>query len=161
MDTPAVVKQRVLNHGDMMFNKEIRLKRKDDVRYGLTKKNPEETLTNIMTLLRKHGCEKVGTMYEGDELRIGFQLEGVPFLIDVPKVHIRNVYDPKIGIRIVFRYLETVLELVRKSRAIPLHNLLLSCAQVRDDDGRLKPFGEIWAKRLAEGKATPEKLLLE
>lgn len=143
-----------------MFNKEIRVRRKEDVRYGQTEKAPEETLSDIFKLLNKHNCEKVGTMYVGDDVRIGFQLDNIPYVIDVPRVYIRDVYDPKIGIRIVFRYLETVLEL-GKNRAVPLHNLLLSATQVRDpEDGKLKSMGDLWVKRLAEGKGEPEELLL-
>lgn len=144
-----------------MFNKEIRIKRKKDVRYGLTDKPPEETLSDIMKLLRKHGCEKVGTIYIKDDIRVGFELDNLPFLIDIPRVYVNNKYDPKIGIRIVFRYLETVIELTKKCQAVPVHNLLLPMAQVIDpDDGVRKPFGDVWIKNIAEGKYKPEKLLL-
>jgi hypothetical protein len=143
-----------------MFNKEIRVKRRKDIRYGLTEKKPEETLTDIMALLRKHGCEKVGTIYVGDDIRIGFELDKLPFLIDVPRVFINNRYDEKIGIRIVFRYLETLLELA-KNRAVSVHNLFLPFAQVTDpEDGERKPFGDVWIKRIASGEYHPEKLLL-
>ena len=144
-----------------MFNKEIRVRRKEDIRYGQTKKQPEETLTDIMILLRKHGCNKVGHIYEGDDIRIGFELDHLPFLIDVPRVFIRNIYYPQIGIRIVYRYLETILELT-KSRAVSVHNLLLPMAQVIDpDDGKSKSLGEMWIKKISEGKHDPGKLLLE
>jgi hypothetical protein len=143
-----------------MFNKEIKVKRKEDIRYGKTEKAPEDTLSDIMKLLRKHGCEKVGSMYLGDEVRIGFTLDNLPFLIDIPKVYVNNRYQPKIGIRIVFRYLETILELT-KSRAVSVHSLFLPMAQVRDpEDDTLKPFADVWIKNISEGKYKPEKLLL-
>lgn len=143
-----------------MFNKTIELKRKESIRYGGTKVNHQRTLTQILDLLNKHGCQKVGTIQEGNDLRIGFQIDDIPFIIDVPKVYVGERYEPNIGIRIVFRYLETVLELV-KERIIPLHNILLPAIQVRDpEDGKLKPMGDLWIKRLTGGKGKPEELLL-
>ena len=143
-----------------MFNKEIKLKTIKDIRYGSTRVEPEDTLTEITKLLRKHGCSKVGTIYEGDDIRIGFELDGLPFLFDVPRVFVQDVYHPRIGIRIVFRYLETILELT-KSRAVPVHILLLPMAQYRDPvDGTTKSLGDKWIENVSQGKNNT-RLLLE
>lgn len=144
-----------------MFNKDIRLKTGEKVRWGGTEKSPEDTLTDITKLLLKHKCQKVGTMLSGEDIKIGFELDGLPFLVDVPKVYYNDRYQPKMGIRIVFRYLEIILDLT-KSRAVSVHTLLLPMAQVRDpEDGQIKALGEVWIKNIAEGKRDPGKLLLE
>lgn len=144
-----------------MFNKDIRLKTGEKIRWGSTEKTPDETLLDITKLLRKHKCDKVGTMYVKEDIVIAFELDGMPFRIDVPKVYYNDNYKEKMGIRVVFRYLEVILDLT-KNRAVPVQNLLLPMAQVRDpEDGQLKSFGEMWIKNIATGKHTPDKLLLE
>lgn len=143
-----------------MFNKIIELKSMKDISYGSTPVSYQRTLGQIMDLLEKHGCQKMGTMQEGNDLRIGFQIDDIPFVIDVPKVYVGTVYKPQIGVRIVYWYLKSMLEMV-KNRIIPIHTLLLPCIQVRDpEDGNLKAMGDLWIKRLAEGKGKPEELLL-
>lgn len=143
-----------------MFNKIIELKSGEKISYGGTPCSYQQTLAQVMDLLKKHGCEKIGTIQEGNDLKIIFQIDKIPFVIDVPKVYVKNIYKEKIGIRIVYWYLKSVLEMVKK-RIVPIHTLLLPCVQVRDsDDGKVKPMGDVWIKQLAEGKINPEELLL-
>lgn len=143
-----------------MFNKVIELKSEREISMGTTKVGYQRTIASIMDLLEKHGCQKMGTIKEGNDLRIGFQIDDIPFVIDVPKVYVRDDYKPQIGVRIVFWYLKSMLELVKK-RVVPIHNLLLPFIQVRDpEDEKLKPMADLWEKRLSEGKGKPEELLL-
>lgn len=143
-----------------MFNKVIELKSMKEISYGSTKVSYQRTIALIMDLLEKHGCQKMGTLQEGNALRIAFQIDDIPFVIDVPQVYVGGDFKQQIGVRIVYWYLKPMLEMVKK-RIIPIHNLLLPCIQVRDPgDGKLKSMGDLWIKGLSEGKISPEKLLL-
>ena len=133
-----------------MFVKELHRKSKSDIRYGTTKVSYQKTFVDIMKLLDKHDCSQVMTYKEGDNLSIAFTYLNKTYLIPITKVYVNGKYEDKIGIRVIFRQLETMLELANEGFA-DMETLMLGCQLVRVD-------GE--NKRLAEViKTEPAKLL--
>ena len=97
-----------------MFVDIIHIKRKEDIRYGSTKIPFGQTFTEIMVLLRKHGCNKIATIEDDGKNKIIFEYQEYPYLITVPSVYVKSIYNDKIRIRIVKYYLETILELTKQ-----------------------------------------------
>mgnify|MGYP003133190306 CR=1 FL=1 len=119
-----------------MFAEEIRITNKAHLRYGWTKLSFSKTQGHIMKLLDKHGCDKILVTKDGDEWQLGFVYQNVPYLFVIPKVFLNGVYDDKIGIRLIFRYLETSLELA-KVRACNLSEMLLAQRLVEIDGEKI------------------------
>ena len=121
----------------IMFNKIIKIERKENIRYGTTKISNNKTIGEIMDLLDKHGCDKTLLMKEkGGYDQIGFEIEGNPYLFTIPAVYVKGELNECIGPRLIKYFLEVILELT-KSRAIDLSTLLLGSRCVRDEKGRL------------------------
>lgn len=129
-----------------MFIKVVHIKNKKDIRFGTTHCTFFQTFSQIQQLLEKHGCRQIITTQNGNEHQIGFVYQEKPYLIDVPQVFIKGVYDNKIGIRIILYYLETLLEL-SKMRAINFNFAMLG-TQMVDVDGVRRPLGEVLEKQL-------------
>lgn len=119
-----------------MFPKAIHLKSEKEIRYGLTSVGFYQTKAQIEKLLDKHGCTKVMTGREGTFNIIGFEYEGKSYMLTIPNVYVKNELVERIGIRIVFRYLETLLELA-KDRVIDLDCALLSSKMVHTPHGTM------------------------
>lgn len=131
-----------------MFEKEIKVDRLADIRYGHTSIGFNTTYGQIMGLLRKHGCKQIMTMEEELEgqryHKIAFTMEDKPYLFIIPRVYIakgskynrKYVYDEKIGIRIVFRFLETLTELI-KLRILDPEIVMIGNRMVHDKDGNM------------------------
>jgi len=121
-----------------MFNKVIKVAKEGEVRYGTTKIPFDKTYAEILTLLRRHGCEQIFCQQTKDGFhQIGFTLNMKPYLIDVPKVYVRNVYQDRIGIRIVYYLIEIILTLTKEGLINP-DTLLLGCRLVHDQDGNMR-----------------------
>lgn len=121
-----------------MFHKVIHLKRVNEIRYGTTNISYEQTFGQIMALLRKHGCTKIATMEDEQtgEAQIAFELSESAYVVTIPKVYVNKILNRKIGIRIVFRFFETLLEMV-KQRAIDIDFLMLGSRLVDTPRGRM------------------------
>lgn len=124
-----------------MFFDRILVKRKEDIRYGLTEISFQRTQAQIMKLLKDHGCDRTGFLSNGDEHVLVFELDEKPYEIHIPRVFIRDQYNDRLGIRIVFRYLETLLELV-KHRIIDFEFLMMG-TKIVEHDGVRRLLGEV------------------
>ncbi len=119
-----------------MLVKTIYVDSPSKIRYGTTKKPPETTMGEVIALLKKHGCSKVAMASDlgedGETNRIAFELDKVPYMLDVPRVYIRKgrgytkqyEYNDMIGIRLVYYFLQTMLEMV-KNRIVDIKFLML------------------------------------
>jgi len=137
-----------------MFNEEIKIERKSQIRYGQTEKTFDETMIKIKELLRKHNCTKIMTLEEGNKHAIAFELNEKPYVINIPKIYVRGNYNDKIGIRIIFRYLETLLELA-KDKIVDFETLMLGSRLIQTPDGN-----KITLKDLVSKLPVPKLLLL-
>ena len=115
-----------------MFVERIHIKKANDIRFGTTKIPYEKTYGEILALLRKHGCDRVATMRDGDMEMIGFELDEVPYMIKIPIVYVGDQPEDKIGVRLVKYWLETILEL-SKQRIIDMEYLMLGTRMVNID----------------------------
>ncbi len=133
-----------------MFEDEVHVKKKNDFRYGTTKKPAYETMNEIMDLLDEYGCERVMTDRKGESMRIGFIFEGRPYKIQIPKVYVNGKYNEKIGIRVVYHFLKIVLSWSKQGivsmeralmsgRMVQIGNRTLSLGEAAEelDDGDL------------------------
>lgn len=114
----------------MMFEEEVHVNKKNELRYGTTKKPAHETMNEIMQLLREYDCERIVTDYEGDTMRLGFIYEDKPYKITIPKVYIRGEYEEKIGVRVVYHFLKIVLSW-SKQGIVSLNKALMSGRMVK------------------------------
>ena len=119
-----------------MFAEEIRIKNKKQLRYGWTDISFSKTQGHIMKLLDKHGCNQILVTKDEDKWQLGFIYQQVPYLFTIPKVYLNGKYNDKIGIRLIFRHLETALELA-KSRAVVLSDMLLAQRLVEIDGQKI------------------------
>lgn len=125
-----------------MFNKIIKVQNKNDVRYGTTTIKFEKTYSQIMGLLRKHECEQIFCTKDNEGFdQIGFTIELKPYLIVVPKVYVKDWYDDRIGIRIVYYLIDIILNLT-KERIIDPDTLLLGSRLVHDESGQMRTVTE-------------------
>ncbi len=124
-----------------MFKPMIKIHSKTQITCGTTTVPSAKTYADIIALLGKMGCDRVVTDISGNAMTIAFQLDGVPYIIQVPQVFVKSVYNERIGIRIVFHFLKSMLNLV-KERAIDPSQLFLA---TRIIDGANGPFG--WLMR--------------
>lgn len=129
-----------------MLVKVIRVKKPNDVRFGTTQIPYEKTFGQVMALLRKHGCSKIAMasdISEEEEInKIAFELDKKSYVIEVPRVYVKKgkygnyEYNDKIGIRLIYWFLQTMLEMV-KQRVIDLDQLMLSARMVRTPYGSM------------------------
>lgn len=132
-----------------MFPEEIRLERQEDIPYGTTRVSSEQSQTEIMKLLERFGAKRYWWMNEPDGQKIVFELEGKPYIIRIPKVHIKQgrghyrkyVYDPRVGIRIVLVYLKTFLPFVQ-CKALAADKLLLGARMIYDENNGMVPLAD-------------------
>jgi hypothetical protein len=135
-----------------VFRDRINIENIKDIRYGHTTIAYQRTFGQVLGLLDKHGCTKTMTYKEGDINKIGFELDNKPYIINIPRVYVKGVYDDKLGIRLVFRTLEALLELT-KQRVVDFEFLMLGSRIVHTPEGNktLKEAVEqISAKQLFE-----------
>lgn len=118
-----------------MFNEIIKIEKKEQIRYGTTIISFDKTFGQIIKLLRRHRCSKI-LLIEETPQRIAFELDSKPYIVTIPRVYINNIYNDKIGIRIVFRYLETLLELA-KQRVIDFDTFMLGSRIIETPQGTL------------------------
>ena len=123
-----------------MFPKAIHIKSENEIRYGRTQVGFYQTKAQIEKLLDKHGCDKAITCRDGTFHILGFEYEGKSYMITIPNVYVKERLVDRIGIRIVYRYLEIILELA-KERAIDFEGALLCTKMVHTPDGDM-PLGE-------------------
>lgn len=147
-----------------MFKDEIHVDKKNDLRYGTTKKPVHETMNEVMQLLREYDCERIVTDQQDDNLRIGFIYQGKPYKITVPKVYVKGEYEEKIGVRVVYQYLKIILswtdegvmslnKALMSNRMVKLKGKTVALGEVADqvDNGEFKEMlGD-------ESEALPEK----
>jgi len=115
-----------------MFHEIINIKNVNHIRYGGTKKSLNQTKADIEKLLKKHGVEKIGTMSDGNNHQIAFEYQGKPYVFNVPQVFVKGVYNERVGIRQVYRFLEIVLEW-DKQRVIDFDFLMLAGRMLQID----------------------------
>lgn len=132
-----------------MFKDEVRVKSKNELRYGTTRKPAHETLNEIMELLDDYDCDRVLTDREGDQLRIGFIFQGTPYKIAVPRVYVDGEYNDKIGIRVVYHYLKMLLSWTKED-IVDLDKALMSSRMV-EMGGESVALGEA-ADELGDGE---------
>jgi hypothetical protein len=129
-----------------MLVKVIRVKKPNDIRFGTTQIPYDKTFGQVMALLRKHGCTKIAMasdISEDEEInKIAFELNEKSYMIDVPRVFVKKgkygnyEYNDMIGIRLVYWFLQTMLELV-KQRVIDMDQAMLSARMVRTPYGSM------------------------
>ena len=131
-----------------MFIKIIKVNSQSEIRFGQTTISYARTYSQIIELLRKQRCEQIflTANKEGFD-QIGFTVELKPYLITIPKVYVKNIYNDKIGIRLVFRFLETLVELI-KIRALTFDAAMLGSRMVHDENGELKNVSEYLLPKL-------------
>ncbi|MCK4545127.1 hypothetical protein KAU43_06275 [candidate division WOR-3 bacterium] len=112
-----------------MFTDKIEIKKPNDIRYGTTKIPYEQTFGEILALLSKHGCDQIATMKDGDIQKIAFVYQENPHIIKIPMVFVDNIYNEKIGIRLVKYYLEIILDW-SKQKIIKFEDLMLGTRMV-------------------------------
>ena len=123
-----------------MFPSTITVRGKDHIKCGTTSVPHDRTFGQVMALFKKMGCSKVMFMGEGDQEKFAFELDGIPYLITVPRVFFKNprrgadIYQERIGIRIVFWFLDSFLPLIRERVIDPSH-LLAAARVVMTPDG--------------------------
>lgn len=132
-----------------MFEDEVYVDKKNELRYGTTKKPAHETMNEIMQLLTEYDCERIVTDYEGDTMRLGFIYEGKPYKITIPKVYIRGEYEEKIGVRVVYHFLKMVLSWTKQG-IVSLNKALMSGRMVKLQ-GKTVSLGEA-SEALEDGK---------
>lgn len=121
-----------------MFNKTIKVDRANDIRFGTTEKSFDSTYGQIITLLRNNKCEQIFCQQDDEGFhQIGFTLKMKPYLINIPKVYVRSVYNDRIGIRVVYYLIEIILSLAKEGLIDP-DTLLLGTRLVHDKDGKMK-----------------------
>ena len=117
-----------------MFSKEIiHVEYASHIRYGTTKLSFQQTMSQIMALLNKHGCNKIATAQDGEIRAIQFIYQEKLYEVTFPRVYVKKVYNDRIGIRIVKYYLEIILDLA-KDRAIDFEGAMLGSKMVQIGD---------------------------
>jgi hypothetical protein len=122
--------------GEQMFPKIIHIDNVKDIRYGTTEIGFYQTKAQLDKLLDKHGCTKVISGRDGTFNMIGFEYQEKSYMLAIPNVYVKGVLVERLGIRIVFRYLEVLLELA-KERVIDLDFALLSAKMVQTSIGTM------------------------
>lgn len=112
-----------------MFTDRIEIKKPNQIRYGTTKISYEQTFGEILALLKKHGCDQIATMKDGDIEKIAFVYQDNPYIIKIPRVFVDRIYNDMIGIRLVKYYLEIILDW-SKQRIIKFEDLMLGTRMV-------------------------------
>jgi hypothetical protein len=95
-----------------------------------------QTKAELEKLLDKHGCTKVISGRDGTFNMLGFEYQGKSYMLAIPNVYVKGVLVERLGIRIVYRYLEVLLELA-KERVIDLDFALLSAKMVQTAIGTM------------------------
>ena len=124
-----------------MFAKIIKVKNRSDIIYGRTEISYNRTYTEIMDLLKKHGCDRIAFMEDAGQQIIVFEYEGHTYRLGIPRVYINNVYNDRIGIRLIRHYLKPLLELV-KIRVIDFGDALLGSRLLSLPEGGSITYGE-------------------
>lgn len=155
-----------------MLAKVIRVKKPNDIRYGTTQIPYEKSFGEVMGLLKKHGCTKIAMATDigedGEINRIAFELDKKSYMIDVPRVFVKKgkygnyEYNDRIGIRLIYYFLQTMLEMV-KQRIVDLDQFMLSARIVQTPHGSMTlgeavetiPPGEL-SDMLLDKDALPE-----
>lgn len=113
-----------------MFEEEVHVKKKGDLRFGYTKKKAHETMNDIQDLLDEYDCSEVVTQKKGDKMKIGFIYQGKPYKLNIPRVYINGRYNEKVGPRVVYHFLEIVLSWT-DSGIISMDKALMASRMVR------------------------------
>ncbi len=155
-----------------MLVKVIRVKRPNDIRYGTTTIAYERTFGEVMGLLKKHHCTKIAMATEiaedGEINKIAFELDEKSYMMDVPRVFVKEgkygnyEYNDKIGIRLVYYFLQTMLEMV-KQRIVDPDQFMLAARIVQTPHGSMTlgqavetiPLGQL-SDMLLDKNALPE-----
>lgn len=129
--------------------RDIKVEKQNDLAYGTTQISNEDTLSDIRKLLRKHKCDEILIGEKGGDQFIAFKYQGNPYVFRVPKVSVKRgrgyqrkyEYDDRLGVRIVYRFLQTLLDLT-KVRIVDMQTLLLGARMV-DVNGKSVPLSDV------------------